>query len=680
LDQRTTARAILGLGLFATAAAAGAQSTDWTPQLLPATETVRGPGDPIRLQLPTLPAGVTERLSLSIDGFDVTGFTNIDNDQLNISFPAPLSYGSHQLQLVEYAADGSIVERGVWTIEVRKSAALREAELNTDSSLLASYRIADHNLTAPAPSEAQFSGAAQMQGAVADGKWRIQGNVDFLYDSQAGGIGLQQRKFDVGRFLVRGSAGAFNVAAGHQDIGQGSLVLAGFNRRGVSVGLADEGARNSITAFALRTQDVIGFQNGLGIGDNGNRVDGIVVSGRPIPKIGDGLIVTATYLDGVGADQNGTIGSGIAGDPNSAGGDATSFLVQSNLLENRLRLSAEYARTNYDLGALVPGAAMQDGNAHAVTASFRPWDNLSVVGKPMVFEITVDHRRISSFFRSPANPQSIGDRKATHAATQLGWAGLQFSAAFGRTTDNVDDLANLERSESIERMAALSYTPTLNLQPSTDPNEPPALPWFGQPTLSANYSSVAQDVVKSSVAAPVGALQSTQEVSLNANFTYYSWSWSTGHALGKNDIYANFGDDTSIRRHNVQFNFNLGGNLNAGLLWQLAHTDNRSNANQDGDTVTAGANVGYAFNDKLYASVAYNFNRDTRDDNSSNMRSNDVVATLSWAAIQANAARPGLSISLDGQYHDVDDRIGLALSQDLYQVFLKATLNWQPRL
>lgn len=680
MRQKKAVSTIGGMGLLVLALAATAQTSGWSPTLLPAPQGLRKPSEPIRLRLPQLPGEVIRRLTLELDAFDVTGLAALQGNELVVTVPSPLPYGTHRLRLVEIAPDGSLIERGAWNFDVRRSASFREAGLSADTALSASYRIADRNLVEPAPDKAQYSGAAQVRGLVADGDWRVQGNIDLLYDSQGGDPGRQPRALDSGRFLVRADAGALTAAAGHQDIGPESLILAGFNRRGVSVGFVDRNAGNSATAFALHTQDVIGFQDGLGVGDSGNRVDGVVASGRPVPAWNDAVVVTATYLSGEGLDQSGTAGTGIAGDAFSSGGDAASIAVDSVLVERRLRLRGEQARTRYDLDGLDSGEPKQTGTARSGLVSYSPWSDKVVDDMPMTLQFVVDNRRISSFFRSPANPQGMADREGTRGSAQFGWGGLQLNASVGRSTDNVDDLANLERSELTERALNLGYTPTLRLPPPADPNQPPPLPWYGQPSFAANYFNVDQDIVKSSATLATGPFQSTREISTNATFTYYRWSWSFGHALGKSDNFANLADDTTTRRNQIQFNVGVSEKLNIGTLWQRAHIANRSTAGQDGDSTTAGVNLGYAFTERINASVAYNFNRETRDDNAINARTRDVAATLNWLAIPAHDTRPGLTLALDGQYHDFDDRVNLVPGRNQYQIFLKATMNWLPRL
>lgn len=256
----------------------GALAQDWQPQLLPPERAVRGPADSIQIELPPLAPTVVSNLALELDEVDVTALMSTEDGRLVVFVPPqPLSYGSHQLRLIEYASDGSIIERGLWTLDIRRTRAFREATLHSAVTVNAVRRIADDNLVDPEPPRDNLNGAAQFEGALSDEQWRATASLDLIGNSEESQMPRQQGELDLGRFLLTGEAGVVSVAAGHHAVPTESLVMQGFDRRGVSVNLRSSQGRAMLTAFSMRTEEVIGFEEGLGVGDEDNRTDGVVL-------------------------------------------------------------------------------------------------------------------------------------------------------------------------------------------------------------------------------------------------------------------------------------------------------------------------------------------------------------------------------------------------------------------
>lgn len=673
---------------------AGAQVSDWAPELVRPPEGIFGPGDPIRLRLPELPVEVLQNLALELDDFDVTEFVSRDGDLAVLVPPQPLSYGEHRLRLVEYAPDGSIVERGAWTLSVRKTAAFREAGLNAATTLTAARRISAEDLPQPVPAREQWNGGAQLQGALADGSWRFKGRADLLGNSEETLLprGEQGGNVDLGHFLLEYGNGPVIARAGHHSVGPESLIMSSFQRRGVSAGVQSAATGASATAFSLRTAEVIGFEEGLGVGETGNRTDGVTASFRPLAGQGGALVVSATYLEGEGPSQTGEAGTGIAGDPVSVEGSAASVIADATLLESRLRLRGEYAKTRFDFdgdgtdtdldGMIDTDFAPERADAYSALVTYLPWHEKAVLGEPLVWNLGVESRRIGTFFRSPANPVGVSDRELLRGFTGVNWSGLDAQLSLGRERDNVDDLPSIARTETAQRVLSLTYTPPGPL-PGPDGSLPPP-PWYGQPVLNATYLDVEQDVIKAGSGLPTGALSAVDTLSLSASFTYPTWSWTVGHTMGESEDFFGFGPDTETTSSQLSANFQVGERLTLGPLWQISKTDESDPPAGFGftsrrlETVTAGLTAGYIFTDGLNANLGYNLNRTEASDGSQDGRSASVTASFAWTVVPAREVRPGLTLSLDGQYNDLEEGGAFPVDQSHYQVFLKAAVSWLP--
>jgi hypothetical protein len=679
MKKKLLARAVLGACLSQLAVGIAA-ADDWVPQLLPPTKATRDPTEAIRIHLPALPASVLEHLLLELDDIDVTTLVTREGTDAVFTPPTPLPYGPHQLRLVEYAADGSIIERGVWTIEIRKSRAFREGELQINSTLTVSQRVADNHLPDTAPGKTQGSGAAHIQGVAADDNWRVQGYMDLLYNNQLALMPRQKTRVDDGQFLVKADAGIATAAVGHQTVGPDTLVMRGFNRRGVSVGLGHDTDMATVQAFSLHTQDIIGFQDGLGVGDSHNRVDGVVAVGRPIPQNPQALLLEATYLKGEGPTQTGAVGTGTVGDSFSSGGKAEGLVADSSLFEQRVRLRGEYAQSHYDFDGLNTGSGAENDHAYTALATYTPWINTTAMGMPFTWQFGAEQTRIGTFFRSPANPVDPSDHKVLRGFTQLGWGGLNLQGSYGKDQTNVDNLDLLDRTETTQSVASMMYAPTINFAPSADPTQPPAFPWYGQPNFSLTYVKLDTDVTKEGGGLAVGALHATRTLSTMAGFNYSNWMWSITHTLGRDDDFTGMADDTHSRATNLNAMFRIGARLTVGPGWQQAHVEDRTNGELSSDTNTGMLNVGYQFTDRVNGNVGYSYNRQHVQNDSMNTRTQDVTAALGWMVYPAMGTQPGLTLSLEGQYHDNDDTVTTINTINTYQVFLKGVLSWAPSL
>lgn len=645
-------------------------SADWKPELLTPTQGGFGPADTIRITLPKLSKETLRRLVLELDDIDVTGMLSHAGNQLVFTPPQPMAFGQHRLRLIEYAADGSIIERGVWVLEIRQTSLFREAQLQGNATLNLTHRIADDGLN-NLPSRNQANGAMQLSGALADSDWRLSGNADLLGNTQEDQMPRLKNHVDIGHFLVTGQTGPLTVNAGHHNIAPDNLVMQGFNRRGVSASLATPQGGASITGFGLHGEDIYGAQKGVGIGDPGNRVNGIVTSAHPISSDREALFLSAIYLSGEGPNQ---LGVSAAGDPTVAGGRAGSLIADGNLFQKHVRVRGEYAATEFDFDGSHSGNSAQNDQAYAVLAIFTPWHQQVVKGQPMATSVGVEHKRIGTFFRSPAAPGATADREILRRFANFDWFGVNAQLSLGNETDNVDDLALLPRTETTQGVVSLSYAP---LQTPTADGQLPPPAWYGQPTYNITYVDVTQDVEKAGATLARGALHATRHVTLSAMFIYSSWNWSVSHAVGKDEDFTNTAPDTENRMTQLGANVIIGEKLSIGPTVQLNEVTDKNNNNQNSETITAGLNLSYAFSQRVNGNLGYSVNRQQVQDGSMKIRSHDIIGGLIWALRPAQGLKPGVALSLEGQYHDTEDRVTAANNQNNYQVFVKASVSWQ---
>lgn len=233
-------------------------------------------------------------------------------------------------------------------------------------------------------------------------------------------------------------------------------------------------------------------------------------------------------------------------------------------------------------------------------------------------------------------------------------------------------------------MCSVTYAPQPAYEPLPDGSLPP-LPWYGQPLLNLSLIDVDQDVVRAGSGLMPGALNKVRTLALTASFTYPTWSWTLGHTIGKSENFIGQAPDTRTDASQLSASFRIGERWTLGPTLQWSRTDESDVPAGFGfgprrlETLTAGLNVGYFHSDRLSATLGYNLHRSDASDGSQDMRTSDLIANVAWTVVPAREMRPGLTLALDGQWHDFDERAPAgSSSQNHHQVFLRATVSWLP--
>ena len=175
---------LVGLLLFCSMPAA---AQDWVPELQPpASGSFYAADEAIVLVIPDeVAAGAAVELAVELDEFDVTALLQVEGGRLLLEPPEPLATGMHQLRLVEYGSDGSIIERGAWNFEVRDGEALQELSASANTSVDLLYRFAGNDLIDP-PDNFTAQGAGDARARIADERLEHRCRCQLLPQQPAG--------------------------------------------------------------------------------------------------------------------------------------------------------------------------------------------------------------------------------------------------------------------------------------------------------------------------------------------------------------------------------------------------------------------------------------------------------------------------------------------------------------
>jgi hypothetical protein len=609
-----------------------------------------------------MPPETLRRLSLELNDIDVTAFVQRRDDRTVFIPPQPLSYGQHRLRLVEHAADGSINELALWTVQVRRSRAFQEADMRGNLDLATHQRVNDRNLTGDVPYNTR-QGTLAFDGRIADNEWQLEGNIGLLHNSQVHMMPHGQRT-DLATGLVEGSRGNLAFRAGDHQLPATGLVMRDFARRGLSGSARFDALRSELTAFAMRTEAVTGFHHGLGVGDGDNRTDGAMLDVSPLTDRPERLRIAIVHLDASGS----AVGSGVVGDAETSKGNASSVAVDSLLFEQRWRLRGELARSDADFdGGAGPLGAESDA-AHSLLAMYLH-PQREVRGTAFAWNAGAEQTVVGPHFFSLGNPTLPADRRLHRVFSGLQWGGWGLSGQVARETDNVDSDPILPRLRSDYLTLGSHYTP--RLEPRTDG----FLRLFNQPTLAL----VVQDMAQRYDRVPTGfgghhVDQDTRVWHAGLRFVPGSWGWDVAHThtrfedeVGTQPDYRNdlteFGVDLMVGeryslRPRVQYN-------------RLRDRDNGVTTK----TTSAGLGVWAALvPGRLDATLDYSLNRERATGDSVDVDTHTLSAMLSWQLRMPRDNRPGISLFASGSYHDNGGE--MADGADVHQIFAGLRIGW----
>lgn len=675
----------------------------WQPTLAQAEEDVRGPTSDIRIELPPeVTVETLQWLALEIDDIDVSEVVRLEESPdgfvIVVTPPQPLQPGAHRVRLVEYAPDGEIVERGNWTIETGSPTGFAEKSLDVQTTADLGYRV-EHdangrgslsNPDATGDSDAagaatarqslngdndfQGDGSTSIRGRLAKNDWEVEGEASVLYSSL--GVDLRDTiddprsgdDVDLGEYLISRRDDVSEINLGHHAIESDSLIMEDFYRRGVSANRSIAGGRATGTAFAMRAQPMIGRRDIFGIEEVDSRVMGGVASVSPF----DGsraLTVSVAALAGKGNDDT---GASLAGRDVLAEGDAASIAAESRLVDDKLRIRGEYARTDYDFDGIDGDLDKIDDDARMLLAEIAPMQGTMLGDSPADLTLGAEYQQTGLFFRSIANSFLPSDKDLRRVYSDFRWGGLSLRMSAAAEHDNVDNAPDLARLETDLYQVSASFTP----QPDYDEQGNFETPWYGRPSLNAGlqYGHQEQTQLPEDFRGfPLD--RRTRTARLGASFYHPRWTWYTGHTLGFEDDLTRRTPDVRNEISDLGVSFSVARRVNVGLQYQY----NRIHESDGQITRTNlwGVNLdAVLIPETLTGRLSYSMNLDRTTDDSFSSDNAFLNFELDWQVVQPRENRPGLSLFLRGDLQNFDDRVDPDNDSTPSQVFVGMSVDW----
>jgi len=638
---------------------------DWVPDLQSSSGLDYSmPADSYRINIPLdVSDERLARLSLELDAIDVTAMIVMDRENAIFTPPQPLEFGNHSFRLVEYAPDGNILELGYWQVEVRQSASFQAANLEGSLTGTANKLVAD-NINGSRSLEG--SGSLLLNGSVADKNWQTDGNVQLSYNSQKE-LTVNDRALDMYSYLLAGEAGAGKLNVGHHLIPYNSLILDGFDRRGMSASYGSAKLKSRATVFAMRPDQLVGFKEGLGVTNPNNRVAGVIWEAQPLNNESKTLYLSAAYLSGTGE----TDGTGVTTFVEEDTSKDWTLIADSTLLDGQVRFRGEYADSAYDFDG-GGGFSEEDDYAYSLLARYEP---VMALDQKFGWNIQLENRRVGTFFKSLANPTLPSDRDVLGLSGQLSWTSIYLNLSAAQEEDNVDGSNSRPTVQTRKYEASVNYNPLFDMTSEVDG-------WFGSQSYSLNLIQASADEARRPARATVQETDNrTQSASINARYNYLRrqsglTGWGIGYAYGNQSDFTDMVfPDTNTHTARLDAVFGIGSRFSIAPYLQYIKTEDTDNG-VDVDTTLLGLYTNIIIlPNRLTGDLTASLNRNKQSDDTIDERGYFVEGNLRWNWIQPRQNRPGFDVSLAATYDDTRDDTILGTDNTGYQVYLKFDLT-----
>ena len=642
-----------------------APPADWTPTLQAPTQgEYRDPTEMFRIKLPaTLPLEVLKTLALELDNIDVTAMISRNGDYAELTPLQPLPWGKHSLRLVEYAADGSINEKAFWEFEVRRNSAFREVDYAASINLIASQRVDDKNLTPPEPNEFTGQGSAIFQGRVADSDWEVSGQMDLIYNSEAQPP-TNPHDLDLGSYLVSGRKNDNQMNLGHHTLAQTSLIMEGFNRRGLSASTRFDALNSAATGFVMRPDVVLGFRQGLGLSDSANRVSGVTWETQPLQNP-EALYLSATYLTGEQTLSGATVGSTI----NNQTGDAMGLVADSTVLDRRLRVRGEVAASKVSIDytdTLAVDITDKNNNAMSLMTTWTPF---AVPGQTFFWNTGIEASQVDTFFASLANPTLPADKQLSRLFFNTDWFGISAQLSTAVETSNVNNLDDRPVIETRVNQVLLNYAF------NQSPDENSWINWLGMPSLTLQWRGLTQDQIEEAVTVVYQDLDlDTRITQLSNNFSHNTWSWGWLYGEGEQIDHVNVLEQLSYNR-GLNASFRIGEHVSVMPAVQQQTTQVSFNGSES-DTQIVSLSSQFLMQDSWNGSLMFN---QAQTESNSTLPQDSITSTVAlqftWNWILPKNKHPGFDVIVSGSWQKLENVITPVNDRETYQVFLSLAMK-----
>lgn len=611
-----------------------------------------------------------QNVVIELDSVDISEMVQISNGEMVYLPLQAMLLESHELRITEFTDDGNINELGVWHFNVRMSELFEEYSISADTQINSNYRVSEKNSDSSLPDRFQANANSQVGFKIKNGNWHAEGQFDLNYTSVSENR-PSHRTIENSDFLIRMGNQFVDAKIGHQNIGQSSLIMDNFRRRGVSIEGKMPSINSTLTGFSLSSIDLSGFGHGFGISDSQQRINGYSFSTNPISSSPKLFNVSTTWISGRGNDGNNfIIDFDDFQDPNaitpaSEKGSAWTISTDSLLLNDKLRIRAEYAETEFNFNPLDDLNSEKDSAENVlVTYSDHTQNTIS-------WNAGLNYKRIGTYFKSLANRGLPSDKKLSKLFAGIQWntVGIQLSGE--EQTDNLEEIEQLP--ETVTHLNSIN----LNWSPQLESNKK----LLGTPNFAFGYNKQKQR--QKNIPIDYFFPEADNQMAnwqASGSFNYETNNW------GITFMNTSFTDKSGVQNNSDTDSLNVFANFTFDEIGSLS-TSIQFDHSQDEVTKLTSTGVTYSIQSmftlipyKLDGSADFILNKNETNDLLTRGENLAINLALNWHVREATPNQFGLEFALGGTYNNFEDRILNSYSTEMYQINLTATITFPTRI
>ena len=586
-------------------------------------------------------------IRLELDSIDVTEMVAWEPWGLRYRPVRTLSAGEHELRLMYYGDDGSVEELGYWTFEVRQSATFKSISVEGNSELTINQRLAEHNMSGP--DDYNADGFSQWFAELQSDQVRIEGTGELAYANRPE-QGITGRRLDMPQFSLLAETERTRIGAGDQTMGRESLVMDGYQQRGLHGELALETFDSTFQLFGMSGNRQLTIDDGLGLSDPDNRIVGGRWESRWQPGEDSEIQLSSTYLTGGISEPDASSWSSTPA-TRVKDGHAWNAVIDGFFLERRLRVRGEHATSRYDFDGRDFGFDAVTDSAWSALVELDP--NPTDWETPLDWRIGAEAQKVGTFYRSLAHsnlPSDLYLRRIYASANRDKW---YWDASYALEEDNLDDFAAYATTETSRWNMQLGYDD----YDTPDPGS--LLDLLGQPSVSLSMDRVDRQDIRT----PTGYLPNdtrVEGIQASAAFQQDDWYWSVELGTQRFTDHTGWQPDTDTHNLGWQLGLEMLENYGLTLGWQASQTRYRDGGERiDQQIFSLGGNAQF-IPDRLSATLSLSLNQNNAEDDPFFPQRDEslyISSQLDWRIRKPENNRAGLNLSLSYSGNTLRDRL-----------------------
>jgi len=619
----------------------------------------------IKLQPLSLVSKLSDKqLRFELDSIDITLLVHKKDAYWLFQPIKPLNSGQHQLVISVASSSSNQVSPQSIEFNVVEAESTDQLQVAVDTQATINYRFSDNQLPSPPPNSMQQDVISQLSFSSNQGDWLTQGQFDLYYTSVKENR-PSERTIENGEFLLSISDGESELQLGHQNIESVSLVMDNFRRRGISLQTPIAAINGKITGFSLSSFDISGFGQGIGTTHASRRVDGVSFISSPITTAPEQLSISGTWLTARSYESADFLFDSSISPTGSNKNDAWSINGQSNLLEGKLQLSMEYAKSQFDVDRLDSQPDDRD-KAYQINALYS-----DTTEQEMTWSLGISKQKVGTFFQSLANQTLASDNDLFALMGSMEWQTLSLQSQFNRQKNNVNHLQDIATIQTDLLNLSANWMPQLETDDSR----------LGTPSFSFSIAEQQQSQSDTPLnyALPIADNQ-LKTWQLSGDFSYEQNAWGVGLSETQ------FRDYSLVQSNSDNLSLSFYGNLFINSDISLAPAISFDKID-DLSLNTRSTSISYSLQsafalipEVLNTAVSFVYTQDQTNDQT--LDGNNMAANLSfsWLVSEANHNEFGIQLDFSAVYNDFKDRIWTANNSETFQSYLTLTATLPSRI